>query len=286
MRILLLGKNGQIGAQIERISNIYGHEIHAFSKQELDITNFDRLKKKIDRVRPEIVINTAAYHVVLNCERYPQKAFNINTLAVRNIGDLCSQKKIKFVHFSTSWVFDGDKEGPYVEKDIPNPLQIYGLSKFAGEIASINYNSDTIIIRTCGVFGGQRGSRAKKGNFILYILNEAKNKKTLEISSEQIVSVAYAEDLASGVLELLEKKASSGIYHLVNTGYCSWVKIAQEIVKLRRLNLEIVPVDRKGVFKGIRIPVVSSLKNTSAKSLGVVLPPWRTALIRYLATLP
>src|SRR3989344_1080097 len=286
MRMLLLGKNGQVGAQIERLSNIRGHKVFAFSKQELDITDSDKVKKKIDDIKPEIVINTAAYHVVASCEKYSQKAFAVNTLAVKNIAVLCSQIKIRLVHFSTSWVFDGNKKEQYIESDKPNPLQIYGLSKFAGEIVLLNYNPDSVIIRTCGVFGAVRGSRAKKGNFILYILNQAGLKKGLEISLEQKTSIANAEDLALATLKLLEQKVGSGIYHLANKGYCSWLELAKEIVSLKKLDLKLIPVDRKGIFQEVRVPINSSLENTKAKSLGVILPPWREALKRYLMSLP
>lgn len=286
MKILLLGKNGQVGVQIERLSSIRGHQTVAFSKQELDITSYDKLRVEIDKIKPEIVINAAAYHIVANCEKYSQKAFDINTLAVKNIAVLCNRRKIRFVHFSTSWVFDGYKNRPYLETDIPNPLQMYGLSKLGGEIVSLNYNRDTIVVRTCGVFGGLKGSRSKKGNFVLYILNQARLKKCLEVSTEQTTSITSAEDLALATLKLLEKKARSDIYHLVNEGYCSWVELARQIVSLKNLDLRIIPLDRKGVFQDVRVPITSSLENTRAKSLGIILPQWSKALAKYLTVLP
>lgn len=286
MKILLLGKNGQVGAQIERLSNILRHQTFAFSKQELDITRYNEIKNKLDEIKPKIVINTAAYHVVASCEKYSQKAFEVNTLAVKNLALLCNQRKVKLVHFSTSWIFDGYMGRPYREDDLPNPLQIYGLSKLAGEIAALNYNSDTIIIRTCGVFGGLKGSRVKRGNFILHVLNQARLKKSLGVSVEQTTSITNAEDLALATLKLVQKKAARGIYHLVNKGYCSWSELAQQIVNLKNLDLKIVPVDRKGVFQEVRVPIISTLENTRAKSLGIILPQWREALARYLTTLP
>ncbi len=286
MKILLLGAKGQVGAQIERLSNILGYQTAAFSKQELDITDYLKVRKKIDEIKPEIVINTAAYHVVASCEKYPNKAFEVNASAVKNLAFLCSQRKVRLVHFSTSWVFDGYMGRPYREDDLFNPLQTYGLSKLAGEIAALNYNADTIIIRTCGVFGGLKGSRAKKGNFILHILNQARLKKSLEVSAEQTTSITNAEDLALATLKLVQKKAARGIYHLVNKGYCSWSELAQQIVNLKNLDLKIVSVDRKGVFQEVRVPIISTLENTRAKSLGIILPHWREALARYLTTLP
>lgn len=282
MKILLIGKNGQVGAEIERLSSSQGHQVFSFDKQALDITQHTLVKEKLDKFKPEVVINTAAYHVVSDCEKYPSKSFDVNVFAVKNIAVLCQERNIKFVNYSTSWVFDGKKNKAYVETDIPNPTQIYGLSKLGGEIVSLNYNYKTLVIRTCGVFGGKAGSRSKKGNFVLYILNQAKTTKVLEISSEQTTSVAYAKDLATATLKLIETKNNNGIYHLVNEGSCSWAQFAQEIVNLKKLDLKIIPVNRKGVFKNIKNPIMASIKNTKAKSLNITLPLWKNALKRYL----
>ncbi|MDO8658177.1 MAG: dTDP-4-dehydrorhamnose reductase [Candidatus Levybacteria bacterium] len=285
MKILLIGRNGQIGTEVDKLARLKKYEIKSPSHEELDITQPSKLKIALDDFRPEIIINTAAYHVVSECEQYPQKAFEVNAIAVRNLATLCNEKKIKLVHFSTSWVFDGYQQQPYSENDICNPVQTYGLSKLAGEIFSLNYNPHTTIIRTCGVFGGTRGSRSKKGNFILNILKEARTKRNLEISSEQTTNITNAQDVALGTLQLLEKKAKNGIYHLTNSGNCSWADIAKKIVELKKLKLKIIPVDRKGEFKEVKIPLNSSLKNEKAEKLGIILPSWENSLKRYLKLL-
>ena len=179
-------------------------------------------------------------------------------------------------------MFDGTKKEPYTEEDRPNPLQIYGISKLAGELVAHNYDSESITIRTCGVFGGKTGSSMKKGNFVLYILDQAKKTNELEISHEQTASFVNAEDLAEGLLKLIELKAPSGIYHLVNEGYGTWSEFAQEIVSQSKVNLKIIPIDRLGVYGDTRIPLFVPLLNTKAKKLGVVLPPWQDGLKRYL----
>lgn len=286
MKILLIGKNGQVGAQMERIGCLGKHKVFAFDRQTLDITNFLKVKEKVEQIKPQVIINTSSFHVVADCEKYPDKAFEVNLFAVKNLALLCNERKIRLVNYSTSWIFDGRKNSAYSEKDIPNPIQVYGLSKYAGEIASLNYNPDTLIIRTCGIFGGLKGSRSKNGNFVLNILKEAKKQKELKISSEQTTSIVNAEDLAKATLQLLEKNAPSGVYNLVNKGYCSWAEVAREIVSLRKLDLKIIPVNRKGLFKDVKIPLVTSLKNVRAKALGVTLPYWKDGLERYLKTLP
>ena len=171
---------------------------------------------------------------------------------------------------------------PYNEDDIPNPLQIYGLSKLAGEYAAINvFPEKTVVIRTCGVYGGKTGSPEKGGNFVLNIIKEAQNKETIEISVEQIVTPTYAGDLSKATLKLLKSKAYPGTYHLVNEGYCSWYEFAKEIFRLNKINKELKPVDRGGTDGKIKRPKFSALNNTKAKELGIELPAWQEGLKSY-----
>lgn len=285
MKILLIGKNGQLGQEIVNQAVNFNYEIKPYSHHELDITNAQKLNDEITKTNPDVVINTTAYHVVAECDSNPLEAFNINTVAVKNLAEICSQNNKIFVTYSTDYVFDGCKGSPYVEEDNPNPVQMYGISKLAGEIVALNYNSESIVIRTCGVYGGLTGSRSKKGNFVLTIIKEAQSgKKKMEISSEQIVSPTYAYDLAKATYLLLEKKPDGGIYHMVNSGYCSWADFAKEIVKLKNLPMEIIAIDKSGFSSGVRKPLFSALKNSKAKKLGIELPIWQDALSRYLLT--
>lgn len=282
MRIFIIGKNGQIGRAIISSLKKQKQQVSAFSKDELDITRDSDVRNAIKKYNPDIVINASGYHVVADCEKYPDRAFEVNTSAVLNLARACNERKIRLVNFSTDRVFDGTKKVPYKEEDGPNPLQIYGISKLAGELVAHAYNSESITIRTCGVFGGKTGSSMKKGNFVLYILDQAKKNKEIEISSEQTASFANADDLAEGLIKLIELKAPAGIYHLINEGYGTWSEFAQEIVSQSKENLKIIPINRKGVYGDTRIPLFVPLLNTKAKKLGVVLPPWQDGLKRYL----
>jgi len=129
---------------------------------ELSITDFLQVKKKLDDVKPDVVINTSAYHVFPKCEENPIEAMRVNFVAVKNLAILCKECGIVFITYSTDYVFDGTKNEPYEEDDRPNPLQVYGISKLAGEYAVLNYYPEgSIIIRTCGVYGGRYGSPQK-----------------------------------------------------------------------------------------------------------------------------
>jgi len=282
-KILLIGKTGQLGTEIIKYAFSFGFKISGFKKEELDVTNELQIEEKVKKIKPDILINTSAYHVVTMCEENPLPAMVVNFIAVRNIARICKKNNIIFITYSTDYVFDGVKKTPYEENDAPNPLQIYGISKLAGEYAALNfYPNGVFIIRTCGLYGGEKGSPEKGGNFVLNMIKQAHNKKVIEISSEQVVSPTYAGDLSKATLKLLNSKAKPGIYHLVNEGYCSWYEFAQEIFKLTRINKKIKPIDKNGYDNKMRRPKFSALKNKKAKAVGIKLPPWQEGLKSYV----
>lgn len=281
MKILIFGKTGQLGEQLYIQAKDKNYKVIAFPRNELDITDTKRIEKTIIKNCPDIVINATAYHVVADCEIYPKKAFLVNATAVKNVAQITEQLNIPFITYSTDYVFDGRKGKPYVEGDLPSPMQAYGVSKVAGEYMALAYNPKSIIIRSSGVYGGKHGSRSKKGNFALNVLKE-KNKETLEVSSEQIVNPTYSADLAHATFGLIEHKEARGIYHLANEGYCSWAEFAAEIMRLVGSKTKIIPVDRSGQSGGARRPLFSALKNIRAAKLGIKLPSWQDALKRYI----
>lgn len=282
-KILLIGKNGQLGQYIVKDAPSFGFDIIGLGRDELDVLDYEGATEKIESIKPDILINTSAFHVVSRCEESPSEAMAVNFIAVRNLAKICKERNIVFVTYSTDYVFDGEKGAPYAEDDLPNPLQIYGLSKLAGEYAVLNiYPENSIIIRTCGLYGGESGSPGKGGNFVLNIMKDVYNKEKLEISSEQIVSPTYAGDLSCATLKLLSSRFDPGIYHLVNKGYCSWYEFAQEIFKLAGITTKLAPVDRNGKSGEVKRPRFSALKNAKAKALGIELPSWREGLKSYI----
>lgn len=284
MKILILGKTGQLGEELYTQAIKLKHNTIAFSHDELDIKDSERVKDTILKYSPEIVVNATAYHVVPDCETNPEMAFLVNSIAVRNIAQITDQMNIPLITYSTDYIFDGKKGNLYTERDLPSPVQTYGVSKVAGEYLALSYNSKSIVIRTSGVYGGKYGSKSKKGNFALNILKE-KNKKILEVSSEQIVNPTYSSDLAKATYQLVEKRNIAGIYHLINEGHCSWAEFTEEIMKLVGSKTKIIPVDRSGNSGGSRRPLFSALKNVRARKLGVVLPHWKEAIGKYIKSL-
>lgn len=285
MKIMLIGNTGQLGFELDKQSREIGHTIDSFDHEELDITDFAKVKSKMESLSPEVIINASAFHNVPVCEDQPDQAFLINASSLKPIVQFCSEENIKFVHYSTDYVFDGLKGSPYAEEDKPSPVQIYGISKAAGEYVVLNYSSTTVVVRSSGVYGGKTGSRSKKGNFPLSILKQAETEKEIEVASEQILNPTYSVDLAKATLKLIKHKNINGIYHLANEGYCSWAEFAAEIVRLKGLPTKIIPVDRKGMAGNLRRPFFSALANVKAKKLNVALPTWQDAIKRYILTL-
>ena len=284
MKLVVLGATGQLGAELVAQARRQGLEVVGRGS-DLDVTDRAAVEAALDSARPELVINTTAYHVVPDCEAHPERAFAVNTAAVKVLAELCGARQIAFATYSTDYVFDGRKGEPYVEDDGPRPLQTYGVSKYAGEQLCALFDPGAVVIRTCGVYGGRTGSRSKKGNFVLTILRDAETRPELEVSGEQVVNPTYAADLAAASLALLRLRPEGGIYHLANEGSCSWAEFASTIVERAGKSMKIIPVDRGGQSGAVRRPRFSALANVRARSLGVVLPHWRDGLERYLSAL-
>lgn len=282
-RILLIGMAGQVGSELLRLLKDR-YEVQAPSRHEADLTDVTQMKSVyFERFAPDLVINAAAFHDVIECETQAEKAFRINVVAQRDLIQLCKIVDAKYLTFSTDYVFDGLKSKAYLESDTPQPLQIYGISRLAGErIIHALGQERSYVIRTCAVFGF--GSIKTKGlNFIEKRLLDFAKAPTLEMASEQIVSPTYSRHLAAAVIQLLNHPgAQPGIFHLVNEGATSWYEFAQVIAELSGSSCQILPVNRGGITGEMRRPLYSALANEKAKALGITLPPLKTAISEYL----
>lgn len=285
-KIVLIGKNGQLGNAIQEIFDKNEVELVAFDKNSLDILNEEQVDSALASIKPYMVINTSAFHVVPLCEEKPLEAFLLNCIAVRKLAQICNDKNIRLITYSTDYVFDGTKDTPYKEDERPNPLQVYGLSKLAGEYAALNSNPEkTYIIRTNGVYGGKTGSRSKGGNFVLSILRDISEKDSLEVTSEYFANPTSAINLAQATFELIKQDARYGVYHLASEGFCSWSEFAKKVLEYAKLKKTILPVKKTEKLGELKRPKFSVLANKKGKKLGIVLPPWEDSLKKYIETL-
>jgi dTDP-4-dehydrorhamnose reductase len=281
MRILLIGATGQLGSDL--IKNNPNHQIVAPTKTELDVTRSDTIAAAIRDSRPDWVINTAAFHNVALCEEYPEQAFRANCIAVRDLALACKARSARLMTFSTDYVFSGEQRKPYREEDCPEPLQIYGISKLAGEtIARAVAIDRVIVVRTCGLYG-RSGAASKGGNFVDKRIQDSRTLNDLDMACDQTVCPTSTDDLSRAVYDLIANPSLGfGIYHLVNEGECTWYEFTTAIYEYLDIKMHVNPVDRGGCTNSMRRPLYSVLGNTRARALGITLPPWQDALKRYL----
>jgi dTDP-4-dehydrorhamnose reductase len=281
VKIVLIGASGQLGSDLLR--NNVAHEIDAPSRAELDLARPEQARDAIRSRRPDLVINCAAFHNVPRCEDEPEHAFRTNCVAIRDLALLCKDIDARLVTFSTDYVFRGDRRVPYTEDDVPGPVQIYGITRLAGENAALAVAPErTVIVRTCGLYG-RTGARSKGGNFVDKCVELGRSNPVIEMSSDQTVAPTSTDDLSRAVLALIDQPAArSGLFHLVNEGACTWFEFTSAIIQILGLKAEVRPVDRGGRTGNMRRPLYSVLANNRARSLGIVLRPWREALADYL----
>jgi dTDP-4-dehydrorhamnose reductase len=245
MRILVTGKNGQLGKSIHKIvaNNEQTNEFFFVGREELDLSNGNNIARYFEGNVFDIIINCAAYTAVDKAEEEQDLANQVNHLAVKQLAQIAKNQQAKLIHISTDYVFDGESDKPYVETDEANPINVYGGTKLAGEKALQKIMPiDAIIIRTSWVYS-EYGN-----NFVRVMLRLGKQKSELSVVSDQIGSPTYATDLARVILEIIDKKDFKNkeqlteIYHYSNENEISWYEFAKEIFKLSKLDCKVNPI--------------------------------------------
>ena len=279
MKILIIGAGGQLGSEL--VNLLQDDTLIPLTHRDIEMTNYHQVNEILSSNMPDIVINTAAYHRVDDCEDNIEQSFSVNTYAVRTLAKICSELNIAFVHFSTDYVFGGDKKIPYTEEDIPNPLSAYATSKLAGEYFVRNLCKRHFVIRTCGLYGA-KGISGKGGNFIELMLKLAKEGKPLKVVADQVVTPTYAKELALKVSQLIKTDAY-GLYHITNNGGCSWYEFTRTIFELAGISANLSPTTSLEFNAKAKRPAYSVLENRNLKKLSLDdMKPWEQALKEYL----
>lgn len=280
MKILVTGGDGQLAADL--LHSLSDHHTVALGRAELDITSHEAIDQVLTRELPDVVVNTAAFHRVDQCEREPEQSFLVNAAAPQRLARACAQRGAAFVHFSTDYVFDGHKLSPYLETDAVNPLSVYGSSKAAGEMAIRCTSERHLIVRTTGVFG-VAGTRSRHGNFVETMLRLAAAGDSVSVVSDQRLTPTYAHDLARTVRALIEADVR-GTVHVTGGGECSWYEFAGEIFRLAGSSTLLTPALQDERPTPARRPAYSVLAHDKLKELGIPEPrPWKEALQEYLS---
>jgi len=279
MKIALIGADGQLGSDLVR--TLQGQDLIPLYYPEFDITRAAETRTTLASLSPDICINTAAYHRVDDCEDDPQKAFVVNTLAVRDLALTCRELNAVLVHFSTDYVFDGKKDSPYVEEDKPNPLNVYAVSKLAGEYFMSSLLRRYFLIRTCGLYG-EAGCWGKGINFVEAMIERKKQGGVISVVNDQRVTPTSTAELAEKILELILTD-HYGLYHMSNEGACTWYEFAETIFSLMKAEVDIKSVDSVTFGAKAQRPRYSVLENEKAKKIGLSpFSHWKDALAIYL----
>jgi dTDP-4-dehydrorhamnose reductase len=281
--VLVTGAGGQLGQALCR--RLGSRLAWAGGRGELDVRDAAAVRRLLDEVRPDVVVNASAYNKVDAAESEPGEALAVNAEGPLHLARAARERDALIVHVSTDYVFDGRRTEPYGEDDRPNPTSAYGVSKLAGELLVASAAPQHLLVRTSGVFGAG-GSKAKGGSFVERILARARAGEPLRVVSDQVFSPTYAPDLAGGILALLDAGAR-GLFHVTNQGSCTWNEMATAALEMAgpRVPVQAIRTDELGA--PARRPAYSVLDNARYRGLGLVpLRPWREALREMLATGP
>jgi dTDP-4-dehydrorhamnose reductase len=279
MRVALIGSNGQLGHDI--LAAWHDHEITPLTRAELDVTDRAQVIEALRDRRPQLIVNTAAFTRVDDCESQAGAAFAVNTLGALHVAQAAQALGAELLHISTDYVFSGESDRPYRETDPAAPANVYGASKLAGEVLVRLSCERYYVVRSSGLYG-VAGSSGKGGNFVETMLRLAREGRSLRVVDDQVLAPTYTADLARGLRELVAT-GHYGTYHITNAGSCSWYQFAALIFALAGIAADLQPATSAAYGAPARRPAYSVLDNAAAHAAGVTpLRSWEAALADYL----
>jgi dTDP-4-dehydrorhamnose reductase len=295
-KILLTGVNGQVGHALS--AQLTQHQVIPLTRAQLDLTNLDDISRIVREIKPDIIINAAAYTAVDKAESEPELCFAVNATAVRVLAEEAARLNASLIHFSTDYVFNGEKQSPYLETDSVNAKNTYGKSKLAGEQAIAKVGLPYLILRTSWIYS------THGNNFLKNILRLAQERDSLRVVCDQHGSPTSSQCIANGVVQLLntwqvDREDQAGIYHLTNTGVTTWHGFSREIINIynglqnqRRWPALKTPIEKVFAVSSQEYPTPairpanSRLDNTKLKQVfNVELPSWQQGLQQVMQTL-
>lgn len=279
MKILLTGRNGQLGWELERCLPALG-QVVAFDRASLDLAEPDRIVERVREVKPVIIVNAAAYTAVDRAESEPDVAMQVNAKALGTLAEEAKRLGALLIHFSTDYVFDGTKSTPYVETDSPNPVNAYGNSKLEGERALVASGCRHVILRTSWIYG-LRGK-----NFLLTILRLARERRELTVVDDQIGAPTWCRDIARGTIRVAKLAAEGklgGLFHMTAKGATSWYGFTREILGVAGLDTSVAPIGSSQYRSHARRPANSLLSCAKLNAFDIDLPEWSQSLSVCLA---
>jgi len=276
MNVLLLGANGQLGSDIVRLWNDDGVRVRAATRADADVTDAEAVGRLVHDAKPDVVINTTAFHNLPACEEDPEIAFRVNVVGGRNIAQSAASVGAAIVQISTDYVFDGTKRTPYLEDDARRSLNVYGAAKIATEDVVRQANPEALIVRVSGLYG-LAGSAGKGGNFVETMLRLAREGKPVRVVSDQVTAPTNTAEIAEALFPLVAGR-TRGTVHLAPGDGCSWYEFAAAIFAACGLSPDFAPVTTAEFGAPLERPMYSVLGSTRVPPLR----PWHEGLMRYL----
>jgi dTDP-4-dehydrorhamnose reductase len=283
LKVALIGANGQLGSDINsHFSTCDRYQITALTRADIDIRKVDVVDQVLTSQKFDVVINSAAYVRVDDCEQEVETAFNVNAIGALNVARTCRDLGVLCVYISTDYVFRGDRPDPYTESDIPDPINIYGTSKLTGEYLVRQTAPRSLILRISSVFG-KAGASGKGGNFVETMIKKAKAGDPLKVVNDIFMSPTYTYD-AARLLDALLQEGAIGIVHGANSGSCSWHEFASQVLSLANINHPIEAIPASAFPTKATRPINSALVSDRLAAIASFkMRPWEEALAAYLA---
>ncbi len=284
MKIAVIGAAGQLGMDIGRAFEENGDQVHRLGHGDIEIASRESVHDTLSEIAPDVIVNTAAFHQVEQCEDDPAKAFAVNAGGARNLATSASDLNALVIHLSTDYVFDGDKGTPYVERDLPQPLNVYGNSKLAGEYFVRSTSPRHFVVRTSALYGISP-CRAKGGlNFVELMRKLARDESEIKVVDGELITPTATAELAKQIVKL-SRWDEYGLYHATAEGSCSWYEFAKEIFHLTGTEARLKVASATDFSSKVRRPKYSVLENAGLKYAGInVFRSWQDGLKEYLAT--
>lgn len=282
IRVVVIGSTGQLGTDLVNLfETSRGYQVFPLSHAEIECTKPKVVQQVLKSLSPDVVVNCAAFVRVDECEDRPEQAFQVNALGARYVAETCAALGAECVYISTDYVFDGEKQTPYLEDDLSSPLSVYGISKAAGEqLVRISLDKH-YIVRCSGLFG-LAGASGKGGNFITTMLRLARERQTIKVVDDQRFSPTSTEALAQKIAWLLTS-GQYGTWHITSQGECTWYELAAAVFQLVDLQPRLVPITSESFAAKAKRPLYSSLGHGRLRQAGLDdLPHWRESLEQYL----
>jgi len=283
VKVVVIGGNGQLGHDVTRAFAEEGHAVTSLTHREVEVSSLESVRESLNQLKPELVVNTSAFHHVEKCEAEPGLAFAVNAIGARNLAQVTKDAGAALLHVSTDYVFDGRKNSPYVEEDMPVPLNVYGNTKLSGEFFVRCTNPRHFIVRTSAIYG-VNPCRAKGGlNFIELMLKLSQERKELRVVDDEFVTPTPTAQIARQMVAL-SRSSDYGLYHATAEGSCSWFAFAAAIFELTGTRIALEPARPEEFPAKVPRPKYSVLENRALKDKGLnIFTHWKEGLETYLA---